>query len=68
MPNLSLEVSVYLMSLVEKGLLFMFRDMSMQKHQLSFLYVTKYLQKHAQKIQLTKQKKGTIEQPPTTKI
>ena len=41
----------------------MFRDMFMQKLQLSFLYVREYSQKHAQKIQLTKQQKATIEPP-----
>ena len=46
----------------------MFRDMFMQKLQLSFLYVTENSQKHAQKIQLTKQQKVTIEQPHTQKF
>ena len=42
----------------------MLMDMFMQKLQLSFLYITEYSQKHCQKIQLTKQQKATIEQPP----
>ena len=46
----------------------MFMDMFMQKLQLSFLYVTEYLQKHVQKIQLTEQQKATIEQLPTKKL
>ena len=41
----------------------MFIDMFIQKLQLSFLHVTEYLQKHVQKIQLTKQQKSTMEQP-----
>ena len=41
----------------------MFMEMFMQKLKFSFLYVTEYLQKHAQKIQLIKQQKATIEQP-----
>ena len=36
--------------------------------QKGFLSVTEYLQKHAQKIQLTKQRKATIEQPPSKKF
>ena len=38
--------------------------MFMQKLQLSFLYVIEYSRKHAQKIQLTKQQKVTIEPRP----
>ena len=39
-------------------------DMFMQKLQLSFLYVTEYLQKCVLMIQLIKQQKATIEKPP----
>ena len=42
----------------------MFIDMFMQKLQLSSEYVTEYLQKHAQKIQLTKHQKSNDRTPP----
>ena len=46
----------------------MFIDMFMQKLQLSFLYVTEYSQKHAQKIQLNKQQKSNQRTTPPKKI